>query len=154
MPVARQQVDPMIERVNAAIGRFRDADGFVVTIGNEFSRLDPANAFRRGAAVKGTAGTAWDRRIESSPAPYFPKWRSDAFCNPELQRYFDTHGITTLTLAGVYAGGCITATAKSARRCGFAVNILSDAIADGSDRKRNEAINQLQRLGVTVCGLS
>src|SRR5262249_37787383 len=69
---------------------------------------------RRHAAVAGSAGTRWDVRADVRGAPYLPKWKPDAFCNPRLQELLAGHGIEQVVLAGLYAGACVSATAKGA----------------------------------------
>jgi nicotinamidase-related amidase len=111
---------------------------------------DPINIFRRFAAVEGSPGAMWDGRVSAQDSVYFPKWRGDAFCNPRLWEFLKQHAVQEVTLAGVYAGACVTATAKGALRRGLAVNVPALAVADASEHKRNKALMRLKRLGVTV----
>jgi len=149
MPVARNQVAPVLAATRAAIGQAQRDGELIVKIGNEFRPRDwVGNLLRRHAAVAGSAGTRWDVRADVPGAAYLPKWKSDAFCNPRLQQLLASHGIEQVVLAGLYAGACVTATAKGAMAMGLRVIVLPDAVACRSDSSRQAALEHLVRLGV------
>lgn len=151
MPVARDQVTPVLTAAGAAIGRAQRDGDLIVKIGNEFRPGDRAgNLLRRHAAVAGSAGTRWDARADVGGAAYLPKWKSDAFCNPELRKLLADHGIEQVMLAGLYARACITATAKGAMARGLHVIVLRDAVACRSGSSRRAALERLARLGAEL----
>jgi nicotinamidase-related amidase len=150
MPVDQKQVESLLISANTAVRQARAEGALIIRIGNEFKRADPINIFRRFAAVEGSPGAMWDGRVSAQDSVYFPKWRGDAFCNPRLWEFLKQHAVQEVTLAGVYAGACVTATAKGALRRGLAVNVPALAVADASEHKRNKALMRLKRLGVTV----
>jgi nicotinamidase-related amidase len=151
MPVARHQIEPVIAAANKAVVDANTNGADVVAIGNEFSPSDRLmNLVRRGAAIAGSSGARWDARVPIAGATYFPKWRSDAFCNPALSRFLQERGIGEVILAGLFARACVTATAKGALARGLKVSILRDAVADASNRAREAALNHLARCGVRV----
>ena len=151
MPVARHQIAPVIAAANEAVVAANMSGAEVVAIGSEFSPSDRLmNLVRRGAAIAGSSGARWDDRVPIAGATYFPKWRSDAFCNSDLSGFLRERGIGEVILAGLFAHACVTATAKAALARGLKVSIVRDAVADASDRAREAALNHLARRGVGV----
>jgi nicotinamidase-related amidase len=143
MPIAADQREPVIAAANRAVVAAKARGDAVIAIGNEFPRGDWGNFFRRFAALVGSDGA-----IEG--ARYFAKWRGDAFCNPDLGVWLNALGVRELTLAGVYAGGCVSATARGALARGYSVAVLSDAVADRSDAARARALKRFERAGATI----
>jgi nicotinamidase-related amidase len=150
MPVEAGQRQPVIAAANRAAARARACGDAVIAIGNEFRRSDWGNLLRRFAALAGSDGARWDERVEAADAPYFAKWRGSAFCNADLARFLESGGFKELALAGVYAGGCVSATARAALRLGYRVTVLADAVADRSDGARKRALARLARGGATI----
>jgi len=151
MPVARTQVDNVIVAANSAIATAQANGDVIAAIGNEFPRSSfVTNFFRRDAAIAGSPGAQWDERVPMGGAKYFRKWRSNAFCNPELELFLRAHDVHELTLTGLYAKACVAATAKGALSRGFQVNILADAVADSSDKARDAALRRLSRSGAKI----
>ena len=151
MPVARSQVDPVLATVRTAVGRAQAHGDLIVRVGNEFKPNDfIGNLLRRHAAIAGSAGARWDSRFDVEGSTYVSKWKTDAFCNPSLQRALDDHKIERLVIAGLFTRACITATAKSAKTRGFDVSLLEDGTACKSDASRKAAIHRLERIGIPI----
>jgi nicotinamidase-related amidase len=151
MPVDRGQVQPVIAAAQQAVDEARRNGDLIVKIGNEFRASDVIrNVFRHHAAVKGSPGTAWDGRIDPPGATYVPKWKSDAFCNPELVALLEEAHVSQVRLAGLYAKACVRATAKGARKRGLSVQVIGDATACSSDKSRRNVIENLRRIGIEV----
>lgn len=151
MPVARHQVSGVIAAANAAVKRSQVAGDLILTIGNEFRPSDVVgNALRHHTATAGSPGTKWDPRLDVADAPYLAKWRGDAFCNPELCRVLEENRVQRITLAGLYARACITATAKGAMKRGLKVHLLVDAIACRSDASHDAAVKRMRKRGVQL----
>ncbi|MGO9753931.1 MAG: cysteine hydrolase family protein [Solirubrobacteraceae bacterium] len=149
MPVARGHVEPMVSATRRAITHAQRDGELVVKIGNEFRRGDVfMNALRRRAAIEGSAGAAWDPRVDAAGAPYIPKWKASAFCNPALGQLLDERGVGHVILTGLQAGACVTATAKAALARGLQVSALTPAVACRSDASRDRALGRLARRGV------
>jgi nicotinamidase-related amidase len=151
MPVAANQVGPVIAAANRAVLKAR-ADGVpVVAIGNEFRRGDwLANLFRRFAALAGSDGACWHERVPRDGLRYFAKWRGSAFCNADLDRFLREENVGDIDLAGLYASACVSATARDALKRGYRVAVLSDAVADRSDAARERALGRLERSGAVI----
>jgi nicotinamidase-related amidase len=153
MPVAANQVGPVIDAANRAVLKARAGGVPVIAIGNEFRRSDwLANLFRRFAALAGSDGARWDERVPRDGQRYFAKWRGSAFCNADLDRFLREENIGDIDLAGLYAGACVSATARDALKRGYRVAVLSDAVADRSDAARDRALRRLERSGAVITG--
>jgi nicotinamidase-related amidase len=151
LPVAADQVQPVIDAANRAAARARAEGTAVIAIGNEFLRRDwVGNLLRRFAALAGSDGARWDERVPREGARYFAKWRGSAFCNPELDRFLRSENVGELELAGLYAGACISATARDALKRGYRVAVLADAVADRNDAARGRALRRLERRGIAI----
>lgn len=149
MPVARHQVEPALVAVRAAVGQAQSRGDLIVQVGNEFRRRDVVrNLLRRHAAVAGGRGTHWDQRFAVPGVPCLPKWRPDAFCNPQLERLLSDEHVSEVVLAGLFASACVSATAKGAQQRGFHTRVLVDAVACRSDASRGAALDRLGARGV------
>ena len=151
MPVDRGQVQPVLAATRSAIDKAQDAGDLIVRIGNEFKPGDfVGNTFRHRAAIAGSSGARWDPRVDAGDSVYLPKWRGNAFCNPELSHLMSDHLIEEVCLTGLFARGCVTATAKGASARGLQVHLLVDAIACKSDASRSAALTRLGRRGMQL----
>ncbi len=151
MPVAQGQVRPVIEAARRAVDDAQANGDLIVKIGNEFRPRDViGNLFRHRAAMKGSPGAAWDGRIDPPGAIYVPKWKSDAFCNPDLATLLEENRVERVRLAGLYAKACVSATALGARTRGLSVQVIGDATACSSDGSRQAALDKLRRRGIEV----
>ena len=151
MPVDRTQVQPVVAAARSAIDTARGAGDLVVRIGNEFRPGDfVGNAFHHRAAIAGSPGACWDPRIDARDSVYLAKWKSNALCNPEVSHLMGEHLIERVSLAGLFARACVTATAKGARARGLQVDLLVNAIACKSDASRSAALTRLGRRGMQL----
>ena len=150
LPVEISQVPPLLEAVNHAIEEAKAEGAQVIAIGNAFRRWDPANIFRRFAAIEGGAGTALDERIAQQDALFFRKWAGSAFCNEALDLWLKKNGVKNLKVAGVYANGCVAATVKDAIKRGYHVTVLEDAVAARSERARQKGLESCRRRGAEL----
>ncbi|WP_308445835.1 cysteine hydrolase family protein [Chitinolyticbacter albus] len=150
MPVG----DVGAERVIAAARRILGGQvlpaAIPVAIVNEFKASQKiGNFFRRGAAVIGAPGGEIDPRITLPPGiPIFSKSAPSAFSNPQLQPLLQSHGVSRIVIVGVYAEGCVRATALAARALGYAVTTPLDAIASNAAWKLQFAKWAMRRRGV------
>jgi len=151
MPVARDQVEPVLAATRAAIAQAQARGDLIIEIGNEFRAHDlVGNLIRRGAAVAGSPGTRWDPRFAASGAVYLAKWKSDAFCNPALEKLLREHRIQDVIVAGLYARACVAATTRAALARGFQAHVLGDAVACRSDTSRKAALGRMGRRGAQI----
>lgn len=149
MPVAKQQIEPMLKSINAMIEDAQVAGRPVIYIGNEFEpRQWLSNFFRKHAALKGSEGAALDERLRRVSDLYFSKKQGDAFSNSELVHYLHKNDITHVIICGVFIEGCVTATAKGARKRGFDVTVIRDAVAGVSDQRREQTLKDMELHGI------
>jgi nicotinamidase-related amidase len=151
MPVDQGQVQPAIAAAQHAVDEAQRNGDLIVKIGNEFRPSDViGNVFRHHAAMRGTPGAAWDDRIDPPGATYLPKWKSDAFCNPDLATLLEEAQVAQICVAGLYAKACVSATAKSALKRGLSVQVIGDATACSTDKSRQNALEKLRGAGIMV----
>jgi nicotinamidase/pyrazinamidase len=151
----RLRVDParlsgLISNVNTAIIKCQERGATVIHIANEFPRFSMANLFRKFAAIQGSPGAALDPRVRQEGTRYLSKRRSDAFTNPEVDRMLSQLGVRTVLLAGVFAGGCVRATARGALQHGYRAVVLSECIASRSDESTRRALDSMRSSGALV----
>lgn len=144
------------ERVLAAANSVLEGQALVgvlpVLIVNQFPRsARVANFFRHGAAIEGTAGAAIDDKVRAPAAvKVFPKRRPSAFTNPDFLAYLTANSIARLYVLGVFAEGCVRATAIDGVKRGFRVVVPTEAIGTNSEFKRWLALRAMRRGGVEL----
>jgi maleamate amidohydrolase len=152
MPVCQTQVEPMLSAINKLIEQANARDTEVIYIANEFEKNDwIANWFRNYAAVKGQPGAALDERLKIVNSLYSSKNKPDALTNPRLRELLSKMGTKHIIIVGLFAEGCVSATALSALRSGYKVSVIQDATAGKNDLSRDKAMTKLAQRGVTVC---
>ena len=110
-----------------------------------------ANFFRHSAALEGSPGAALDPRIAAMPSVRtFPKKHASAFTNPDLEPYLRSEGIANIWVLGVFAEGCVRATALEGKHLGFKVIVPQAEIATNASWKAALAVWALKRAGVAV----
>src|SRR5574341_430051 len=94
LPVAQEQVPPMLAAANRLLGVAPDLDIAIVYVGNDFSRWDfPANWFRNYASLAGSLGARLDGRLHVINDHYFPKRSANAFANRDLDVFLRARGV-------------------------------------------------------------
>ncbi|MEO8609429.1 MAG: isochorismatase family cysteine hydrolase [Chloroflexota bacterium] len=149
-PVAIHQVEPLLIATNQLIAAAQSNGAMVIYIGNEYNPRDLANLFRNKAAIKGSSGAQIDPRLSYINSYYFSKSKTSAFTNSKLAPFLLKYNIKHLVLTGVYATACVRHTVVDALKHGYQVSIVSDAVADKSDQRRNAALRALESKGAHV----
>jgi nicotinamidase-related amidase len=151
MLIGPERAERLITVANRLIDYFKKNGSVPVFIGSEFSRTDiPGNLFRRFAALKRSDGAQLDQRINKEGCPYFPKSKSDAFSNPDLAAHLKKHRASRVYVIGVYTEGCIRATSIGARKKGYQVVLVADAVSSNRRFKHEWALSYLRKRGVTL----
>ncbi len=131
MPVGEEGAARVMSAVRAVLSGVALPRALPVVLVNAFppSRR-VANFFRNNAAVIGTPGAALDPRIVVPPGtPIFPKTEANAFSNPQLHEFLQSQLVTRVWVLGVFAEGCVRATALGAKALGYAVSVPLEGIA-------------------------
>jgi nicotinamidase-related amidase len=148
--VEQEGVEGLISNVNSAIAGCQKRGIPVMHIRNEFSRFSIGNPFRLFAAIKGTPGAKLDPRVRAEGTRDLTKQRGDAFTNTELPVLLARLKIHKVLLAGVFANGCVRATARGAIRRGYQTVILADCVASGSEQSTRRALASMRGLGASI----
>lgn len=156
MPVTPDSVAPIIDTANAILGKAMLKDALPVLVVNRFPEADRiGNFFRRGAAVAGTRGAELDSRIRhAGQVKVIEKASASAFSNPELERFLRAENIGEVYVMGVFAEGCVRATVLDARRRGYTVHVLADAVASNAAWKKQFGLWAMQRAGANILASS
>lgn len=149
LPVDREGAASVLRTANAILARRALESAIPLFVVNQFpasARL--GNFFRKGAAIAGTPGAALDPRLcATGSVKVISKSSPSAFSNPELQSYLQAHGVKELYVIGVFAEGCVRATVLDARRLGYQVNVIADAVASNAPWKKRFALWAMSRSG-------
>jgi maleamate amidohydrolase len=152
MPVSAHDAERVIRSANAVLSGSALGSALPIIVVNQFPATDRVlNFFRKGAAVSGSSGAALDARIaQRADVRAFAKSSSSAFSNVEFESFLRANAITRLCVMGVFAEGCVRATALDAKAKGFGVVVSESAIATNSSLKMAFALWALRRGGVTI----
>jgi nicotinamidase-related amidase len=151
MPVAQDQVGGLIKATNSMIAAMRKRPNPVIYTFNEFSPFQPVSDLRQNfSGMRFEAGSALDPRINYLGGVYFSNSEWDAFANPQFETHLQLIGAGHLVLAGTYPERAALETAREAKRRGYEVTVISDAMASSDAQKRDAALPALKQAGVAV----
>ncbi|MBS4175124.1 cysteine hydrolase [Bacillus sp. FJAT-49736] len=149
MPIAKHQIEPMLKCINTIIEKANNSGIPIIYIGNEFEpKQFILNWFRNNSALKGSQGANLDERLTIVNNIYFSKKTGDALSNSELVSYLHVNDIKHIIIVGVFAEGCVKATANSAIRKNFSVSVVKDAVGSASDKKKIKSLNEMDNNGI------
>jgi nicotinamidase-related amidase len=151
MPVAQDQVGGLIKATNRMIAVMRQRPMPVIYTMNEFSPFEPVSNLRQNfSALRFEPGSALDKRINYLGGVYFSNHDWDAFANPQFEEHLQLIGAGHLVLAGTYPERAVLETAREAKRRGYEVTVISDAVASSDAQRRDAALHALQQAGVAI----
>lgn len=150
MPVAKNQVGGMIERINSISVEFINNGNSIIYIRNVFSKNDIANIFRNNAAVEGSEGIQIDSRIKQRSNIVFDKNQPDAFSNTEFEKYLLDNQINELTICGAFADQCVFWTSVAALNRGYKVNYMLNGVAAKNENDKKKASDSIHRKGAKL----
>ncbi len=99
----------------------------------------------KGFAFEGAEETLTLAELRLENATQLAKTRDSAFHGTGLYDLLHSHGITTITLAGVSTHNCIFQTASDAYAHNIAVHIATSAVDDEDGDQQRCALDYLQR---------
>jgi nicotinamidase-related amidase len=151
LPVAQDQVEPMVTAANKMVDAMRKAALDVVYVRNQFSQFSFVGNFARNfSAIRDESGSAFDPRLDATAGVYFNKDSEDAFSNSAFETYLDGSDCGRLVIAGVYADRSVLATARDALARGYKVVVISDAVGAASAQAREVALEKLKKLSAQI----
>ena len=152
MPVGEVEANRVLAAANSVLAGQALIGALPVLVVNQFPRSAwIPNLFRNGAAVAGTTGASLDARLRAAPTVrLFTKASSSAFTNPELAPYLNANAVQKVFILGVYAEGCVRATAIEAVRLGYEVVVPLEAVGTNSELKRRFAFWAMRRAQVNT----
>jgi nicotinamidase-related amidase len=154
LPVGAANAERVIAVANRMVALFEERRWPIIVIFNQFKKADlMGNFFRRNAAIEGSEGGKIDPRVLVHEARWFSKAKSSAFTNPDLADYLKTAGIDRVVICGVYAEGCVRATAFAAQRADLATVVLADGVASDRHAKYKWALSHMRKRGIQVMWL-
>lgn len=152
MPVDESGAQAVLRVANDVLAKRTLAGALPILVMNQFpasSRI--ANFLRKGAAIAGSTGAEFDGRLERSGSEkVITKASPSAFSNPELEPFLRAHGVKDLYVLGVFAEGCVRATALDAVKSGYSVHVIADAVASNSAWKKAFALWAMARAGAEI----
>ena len=151
LPVGAANAGRVIAVANRMAALFEEQQWPIIVIANQFKRSDAlGNFFRRYAAMEGTEGGNIDPRVLVHDARSFSKAKSSAFTNPDLADHLKAALIDRVVICGVYAEGCVRATAFDALRAGLETMVISDAVASKRTATYKWALTHMRKRGIRV----
>lgn len=145
----KEQSSELIQKVNEVITMAYEADIPIVYIRQETQNwlLNWADDY---ALAAGVPGVAIDRRLKVVSLNHFPKRKSDAFSNHELDHFLRTLEVNRLLITGLDIAFCAGRTSQAALNRGYEVFVVEDAVISESDELKVENIEKLDQAGATI----
>ena len=151
MPVAQDQVGGLIKATNKMIAAMKQQPSPIIYTINEFSPFQPFIGIGQNfSAMRFEAGSALDQRVHFLGGVYFSSGEWDAFANPQFDRHLQLIGAGELVFAGPYPERAALDTVREAKRRGYKVSVISDAVASSNAQRRDAALQALKEAGATV----
>jgi nicotinamidase-related amidase len=151
LPVGAANAERVISIANSMVDLFEERRWPIIVIFNQFKKSDVmGNFFRRYAAVEGSEGGNIDPRVLIHDARYFSKAKSSAFTNPDICEYLKSTGIEQVVICGVYAEGCVRATAFDAQKAGLDTVVLSDGVSSKRKATYKWALSHMGKRGIRI----
>ncbi|MDR2852099.1 MAG: cysteine hydrolase [Burkholderiaceae bacterium] len=152
LPVSKEGAAAVIAAAHAILSGSVLPGAHPVALVNRFPRSQAfANFFRKSAAIEGSDGALLDPRVRMpQTVPVFAKSRASAFSNADLQAWLQDKSVARLYIMGVFAEGCVRATAIEARALGYEVVVLLNAIASNAAWKLRWAVRSMRKHGVRI----
>jgi nicotinamidase-related amidase len=152
MPVDASGAQAVLSVANEVLTKRSLADALPILVVNQFpASARIANFFRKSAAIAGSAGAELDGRLQRSGSEkLISKSSPSAFSNPELEALLRAQGVKDLYVLGVFAEGCVRATAVDAVKRGYRVHVIEDAVASNAAWKKAFAFWAMARAGAEI----
>jgi len=151
MPVAQDQVGGLIKATNKMIAAMKQGPNPIIYTINEFSPFQPfIDLGQDFSAMRFEAGSALDQRINYLGGVYFSNGEWNAFSNSQFDEHLQLIGAGHLVFAGTYPERAAVDTVREARRRGYQVTVIGDAVASSDAQSRDAALHALKEAGAAV----
>jgi nicotinamidase-related amidase len=151
LPVAQDQVAPMIQATNAIVDAARKSAIGVFYVSDDSSPFTfISNHYRHQATQRLWDGSQLVERADVFAGPDFTKMHRDAFSNSALEPWLNEQNVGRLVVGGAYVERSVLASVKTALRLGYKVTVVSDAVAGASAAWRDRALQSLKDAGANI----
>jgi len=89
-------------------------------------------------------------RINYLAGVYFSNDDWNAFANSQFDEHLQLIGAGHLVMAGTHPDRSVLSTAREAKRRGYAVTVISDAVSSSDAQRRDAALQELRQAGVEL----
>ncbi|MCP4134770.1 MAG: cysteine hydrolase, partial [bacterium] len=137
-----KQTDQIIENINKILEKNEALKLNIVYITQEFKDEVIIKLITGGAAQHGAPGADMDPRVKKVSDTHFVKHIMDSFSNPGLDKYLIANKINHIYITGLDAEACVDKTTKAALNRKYKVTVVKDAIATGSEEKREKKLKE------------
>lgn len=116
---------------------------------------DPVVKFITGSRMTpGKAASSVDKRVKIVSDSHFTKNIMDGFSNPDLENSLRKNKINNIYITGLDAAYCVYRTALAARKRGYNVNLISDAVISSTLKKKNKMLKKYSNNGIRILSLN
>lgn len=151
MPVAQDQVAGLIKATNKMIAAMKQKPSPIIYTMNEFSPFQPFIELGQNfSAMRFESGSTLDPRINYLGGVYFSNREWNAFANEQFDRHLQLIGAGRLVFAGTHPQRAALDTVREAKRRGYQVIVISDAVASSDAQRRDSALKALKDAGATI----
>jgi nicotinamidase-related amidase len=151
MPVAQNQVGGLIRATNRMIAAMREQPNPIIYTMNEFSPFEPFISLRQNfSAMRFESGSTLDPRIHYLGGVYFANREWNVFANPQFDQHLQLIGAGALVFAGTYPELAAVDAVREAKRRGYHVTVISDAVASSDAQRRDAALQALKEAGAVI----
>ena len=151
MPVAQDQVAGLIKATNKMIAAMKQKPSPIIYTMNEFSPFQPFIELGQNfSAMRFESGSTLDPRINYLGGVYFSNREWNAFANEQFDRHLQLIGAGRLVFAGTHPQRAVLDTVREAKRRGYQVIVISDAVASSDAQRRDSALKALKDAGATI----
>jgi nicotinamidase-related amidase len=151
MPVAQDQVAGLIKATNNMIAAMKQRPRPILYTINEFTPFQPLiDLSQNFSAMRFESGSTLDPRINYRGGVYFSNGEWNAFANSQFDRHLQLIGAGHLVFAGTYPERAALDTVREAKRRGYQVTVISDAVASSDAQRRDAALQALKEAGSAI----
>jgi len=147
--IAVARSEPLLATINQLVEAAGSRKMPVIYIGLEFDN-NFINRIVSNGLVAGQPGTMLDKRLKVINSTYFPKNRSDSFCNPALYEYLAANQVQKLYVVGFAAQYCVYNTAVGGTNRGYDAIIITDATEIRGKLSRDEISEMYRKAGIST----